>query len=404
MTSRILRRARLGVSALLFGITISGAIAVPVSAGAASKGPLNIGFVCSCSGAYASSLAVSSGVFGAWEKYVNAHGGINGQKVNVINMDDALNPVTSIADAKKLISQDDVHVLIDNSDVDTGWASYAQSHNVPVVGMVTSSTPMYTNPDFFPEGETQDSVNTAEVYAAKKMGGSKLAFLYCAEAAVCAEGVPPLKAAGAKLGVPLVYDTAITYDAPNYTAQCLAAKQAGADVIWIAQGEAATLAAGDSCQKQGYTPIELDNSSGITAAALSAPAFNNHLISVQPDLPFSVTSIPAAKTMYAALKKYDPSSLNGTNINSDVQQAWTTGVMIQTAAQMGGATTSAGIKDGLYKFNSETLGGLTPPLTFAKGQGHKVDCWFYLRVQGGKFTTPYGLKSTCHTPVPVPSS
>jgi branched-chain amino acid transport system substrate-binding protein len=397
--SRVLRRVRLGISAFLFGATLIGAIAVPVSVGAASKGLFKIGFVCSCTGAYASSLGVSSGAFNAWADYVNAHGGIDGRKVQIFVGDDANNPVTSISEAEKMISQDGVSILTDNSNVDSGWANYARSHKVPVVGLAGDTTAESSNPDFFPIGQTQDSVNTAEAYAAKKMGGTKLALLYCAEAAVCAEGVAPLKAAGAKLGVPMVYNTAITYDAPNYTAQCLAAKEAGADVVWIAQGASATLAAGNSCAQQGYTPIELNNSSGATNEFLTASAFNNHMISVQPDLPFSAKSTPASKLMYTVLKKYDPSALSPTNLNSDVQQAWTTGAAIKKAAQLGGGTTSADITKGLYKFHNETLGGLAPPLNYAKGKAHVVDCWFYLRVQGGKFTTPYGLAPICHADI-----
>lgn len=396
MPSRFLRKARLGVSVLMFGATLVAAIAVPVSAGAASKSVFKVGFICDCSGAYASSIAVSAGVIQAWGDYENAHGGIDGHKVQVIVKDSALNPATAISEAHQLISEDHVNVLSDYSNVDSGWADFAKSNGVPVVGDWGSTVTTYSNSDFYPIGETQDSVNTAEAYAAKKMGGTKLALLYCAEAAVCALGVKPLKIAADKLGVPLVYDTAITYDAPNYTAPCLAAKAAGADVIWIAQGVGATLAAGNSCYKQGYTPIELDDSGGITDAVLNAPAFNNHIISVQPDLPFSIDSTPATKTEYAALKKYDPFALKPANINDAVTQTWTSGLAIQTAAQMGGGTTSADIKKGLYKFHGETLGGFAPPLTYHKGKANAVDCWFYLRVQGGKFTTPYGLKPVCH--------
>jgi branched-chain amino acid transport system substrate-binding protein len=223
--------------------------------------------------------------------------------------------------------------------------------------------------------------------------------MYCAEAAVCAEGVAPLKTAAGALGVPLVYDTSITYDAPNYTAQCLAAKEAGVDVLWIAQSVTATLSAGSSCAQQGYTPLELDDDGGITAAVLTASAFNNHIISVQPDIPFSVKSTPGMKNMYTQLQKFDPSALTPANIGAEVQQSWATGALIQKAAQLGGSATSADFIKGLYKLHNDTLDGLTTPLTYAPGKPHPINCWFYLRVQNGKFTTPYGLKAVCHSPI-----
>jgi branched-chain amino acid transport system substrate-binding protein len=395
----VLRTLRVGIAAMVVAFGLVGYIAFPAPANAAGKGTLKIGMVCACSGPEASSIGITAQVFQAWGKYVNRLGGINGQKVQITVRDDSDNPTSSVTDAEQLISQDHVRVLVDNTNVDTGWAKYAQRHKVPVIGIITSSSEMYTNPDFFPEGQTQQSVNTAEAYAAKKVGGTKLALMYCAEAAVCAEGVAPLKTAAASLNVPLVYSTAITFDAPNYTAQCLAAKQAGADVLWIAQSVNATLAAGNSCATQGYTPLELDDDGGITAAVLGAPAFNNHIISVQPDVPFSVTSTRGMKNMYTQLRKLDPNALAPANLGAEVQQTWATGALIQRAAQLGGSASSADFFKGLYKMHNDTLGGMTPPLTYARGKAHPINCWFYLRVQNGKFTTPYGLHAVCHPPI-----
>ena len=51
--------------------------------------------------------------------------------------------------------------------------------------------------------------------------------------------------------------------------------------------------------------------------------------------------------------------------------------------------------DGLYALKGETLGGLTAPLTFTKGQPTSLKCWFYYQVKGGKFTDPFGESPTC---------
>ena len=138
---------------------------------------------------------------------------------------------------------------------------------------------------------------------------------------------------------------------------------------------------------------------GSRRPCLNAPAFNNHIISVQPDVPFSVKSTPGMKNMYKQLKKFDPSALTPNNLGAEVQQSWATGALIQAAAKLGGSATSADFINGLYKLHNATLDGLTPPLTYARGKPHPVNCWFYLRVQNGKFTTPYGLKAVCHAPI-----
>ena len=49
-------------------------------------------------------------------------------------------------------------------------------------------------------------------------------------------------------------------------------------------------------------------------------------------------------------------------------------------------TLAAGILEGLYSFNGETLGGLTMPMTFTRGQPAKrVECWGQLLINSGKY-------------------
>ena len=47
------------------------------------------------------------------------------------------------------------------------------------------------------------------------------------------------------------------------------------------------------------------------------------------------------------------------------------------------------------RFN-ETLGGLTHPLTFTKGQNApRMACWWQLVLVKGKWTAPNGMKVAC---------
>lgn len=400
MGVRITRRFRVLASGVLLA-SVVGLVAIPtVDSGAASKPPLVVGFECACTGPEASSIAISDPVYRAWVDYINAHGGINGQKVQVIVKDDGDDPGVALTNVTNMINSDHIVALVDNTNVDSSFSTYAQQHKVPVIGAITSSTEMYTNPDFFPEGQTQNDVNTAMVVAAKKSGGTKLAFLYCAEAAVCQQSVAPLRSIGNQLGVPLVYTTAITYDAPNYTAPCVAAKQSGADVLWIAQAIAATLSAASSCATQGFLPHEVLNDGGLSGQFTSSHAYNHHLLSIQPNIPFPVKSTPAMKTMYQEVAKYAPSALTPANLDEEVVQSWASGIMLQTAAQLGGSgtVTSASLLKGLHSFKDQTLQGMAPPLTFNTA-GHQVNCWFYLSIQDNKFTTPYGLQTFCHKPL-----
>lgn len=371
------------------------------ASGASSNAPINVGFVCQCTGAEASSLSVAPPAYEAWADYVNASGGINGHKVHVIVKDDAGNPSTSLTDVEQLIGQDHVVALADNTNLDFTWSTYAEQHKVPVIGVFTNSTTFYMNSDFFAEGQTQSAVNTSMILAAKKMSGHKLAYLYCAEAAVCAEGVKYLVTAGSSLGVPVIYKTAVSASAPSYVAPCLAAKESGADVLWVAQVVTATQNAISDCATQGYTPIELATSSGVAPDFATAKGMDNHLITTQPDIPFSVKNTPGTKTMYSALKKYAPSILTSPNFNEEAVMGWVSGLLLEAAVKAGppGAVTGSEVLSGLYKLKDDTLGGMAPPLTFKQGQLHQINCWFYMAAQDGKWVALDGAKPVCHQPV-----
>jgi branched-chain amino acid transport system substrate-binding protein len=64
-----------------------------------------------------------------------------------------------------------------------------------------------------------------------------------------------------------------------------------------------------------------------------------------------------------------------------------------------GAPTTTELVTGLHDLSNESLGGMAPPLRFPKNRQHPVNRWFYLRVQGGEFTTPDGLQPACRAPV-----
>src|SRR4029077_4285145 len=95
--------------------------------------------------------------------------------------------------------------------------------------------------------------------AAQKVGGHKMAVLYCAENPACKQTVAPLQAAGKQFNIPVVFNAPVLTSAPNYTAQCLAAKAAGADVMFIADGPAVTISVAASCAQQGYTPHQVSD-------------------------------------------------------------------------------------------------------------------------------------------------
>ena len=270
------------VVAPIVGVT-SVALSQPA---AATPSPINIGDIASLTGPEASSIDQTTEVLEAWAKTVNAKGGLQGHPVDLIVKDDGYNPATSLADVESLVTGDHIVALIDNSDVDTSWYRYVEQNKVPVIGGQTEDGP-YENADFFDPGSTFNDYSYGEAYMTKLVHSKATADLYCAEVALCSETLGALRAEFPKYGSKLVYTSAISFAAPSYAAQCLAAKQAGATSMTVGDATQVVNKVVQDCAAQGYTPIQLSADGTVGISWLTIPQFNGN-VDAQPDVPFFV--------------------------------------------------------------------------------------------------------------------
>ncbi len=187
------------VMAVAAGLSVVGGGALAQTAGASTPDTLEIGFICSCTGPEASTITQTPPAAQAWASWTNAHGGLDGHKVQIIVKDDGYNPATSLSDAQTLVETAHVLAIIDNSDEDQAWASYVKQQGVPSLGD-TDTEAGYTNSDFFTPGMTYKNSSAAVADAMKKAGVTKVADVYCAEVAICAQSVPLMSAAWKMVG------------------------------------------------------------------------------------------------------------------------------------------------------------------------------------------------------------
>ena len=373
------------------GYAASSATQSPV---AASGSPIVVGNIGSYSGAEADTEGAAEVTIQAWAKSVNANGGIKGHPVKLIVMDDALNPTTALTDVNKLIQQDHVVAIVsDMSDVDTVWASVAEKAGVPVIGGLSVDVPFETNPDFFATGTTNVALNYGMEREAA-FNGPKLAFVYCAEAPVCAQAVPLEKGLAKAAGVQVVYSAAVSASAPNYTAQCLGIKNSGAQsYASVLTGTVAQRFAA-ACASQGVTAKVVSQDGSNINSWAQTPALNGER-SAELVFPWFDHSIPATQAYQAALARYAPTLGDGND--STAAYTWASGMLFEKAVEASGAktVTPASIKAGLYSLKGVTLGGLTVPLTFVKGKPNLVNCYFTVGIEGGKYVEPDKLKTNC---------
>jgi branched-chain amino acid transport system substrate-binding protein len=366
-------------------------------AAAAGRSPINIGDIASLTGPEASSIDQTTQVLEAWEKTVNAKGGLQGHPVNLIIKDDGYNPATSLAQVESLVTNNHIVALIDNSDVDTSWYTYVEQQKVPVIGGQTEDGP-YENADFFDPGSTFNDYVYGEAYLTKLAHSKATSDLYCIEVALCSEETSALRAEYPKFGSKLVYVAGISFSAPNYTAQCLAAKQAGATSMTIGDATSVVNEVVQDCTAQGYTPVQLSADGTVGISWLTIPGFNGNL-DAQPDIPFFVHN-SATDPMYKALTKYYPAQLTNPNFGEIVTENWADAILLQDAigeVKLASTPTPAEVTAGMYKLpQGTTLGGLTPPLHFKKGKTTSNACFFYMGIKNKKFIElKYIAEPTC---------
>jgi branched-chain amino acid transport system substrate-binding protein len=369
------------------------------SSAAASAAPIKVGLICNCSGPFGATIAAAGDVGRAWAKSVNAAGGIEGHPVQLTVEDDQSNPGTSATDAQTLIN-DGVAVIIDDSNFDAAWASTVSTAGVPVVGGNFSATPYLTNPDFYPSGQTNDSITFANVSVAKMAGGTNIGNLYCAEAPQCQQSVPLIAAAGKQLGVPQVYSGAIAATAPNYTAQCVAAQQAKVTALFIGHSSQVIARVGQDCTQQNYTPTYITEGTGFSMLLTTAPGLKDHLWSDYPIRPFwdNTSEVQAMNTAVDAA--YPGLRNNAQEWSEYAAQTWTAGLLIEHAVKNSGLSstgtpTAGAIKKGLDAVSNDNLDGWSPTLNFTAGKPHLVDCWFVARLQGGTPSLVNGGQLSC---------
>jgi branched-chain amino acid transport system substrate-binding protein len=391
------KRARV-CSALFVGATFIGVIGTgAVAAHAATKSTIVVGADITETGGDSTTHDAAK-TLATWETYINHTGGIDGHPVKVISADDRNDPATALANVTGFIQNDHAVAILDQSSEDSAFASFASSAKVPVISLnEAGGTFTYqTNPDFFPDGATVEAILYGQEAAAKQQGATNFGVIYCTDVSACAEAVPLWKADASGVGIKLGYLAGASDSAPNYTAQCLAAKQAGVNALFPAGIPANTLA--DDCAQQNYHPIWIGSEGTINARSAADPNLNG-AISDQQSFPWFLSTTPATKLFHKYLNSYLPHAESPAVVSA----SWTGGQMFAKAVKLGlgssgsSKVTSSTVLAGLYDFNNQTLGGLAPPLSFTAGKPSSVNCWFLIKVHKGAYTAPLGMKPQCET-------
>jgi branched-chain amino acid transport system substrate-binding protein len=351
---------------------------------------IKIGVIGSNSGSQASSCDQGNTVGPAWADWVNANGGLNGHKVQVISVDDGGDPAKAQSAEKQLVDSDQVVAIVVACDnLISAYSADALGKGVALVSGVANQTDWYTKPGTFVTPTTVASGLVDQMMVAKQYAkAKKFANLYCQEVAACGQAVALQKPSAAKIGIGYT-SLAVSSTATSYTAQCLQLQQQGVDYAQLNFTTSAAAKFVQDCQAQNYNPIWGTSEQAAGADLLKLTDFH----AFGPAYAFPSTKDGAVfQTFRDAMGKYAKGDDWKEGSGSF---AWAGFETLHKALASAGATvTRPDVLTALGTIKSDDLGGLLPnkvSLDPKKPAGYfSSPCSFVLEIKDGKLTSPSG--------------
>ncbi|HEY0397425.1 MAG TPA: ABC transporter substrate-binding protein, partial [Acidimicrobiia bacterium] len=366
---------------------------------AAGKPPVIIGNIGDYSGIIGTLMKGGNVMAAVVARYVNEHGGLDGHPMQVVTGDAGGDPARALSLVRDMVENKNVIALMGNLWVFSanGPRQYLEEHKVPVIGGDGTTKVWDDSPMYFSSGSPYPAMALGALKGLADLGHKKQAIIYCVEAEQCGAWRNIAKARAAQMGVEIVYEAQVSLAQPDFTAECIQAQRNGATGIHSAIDGPSIARLARSCAQQGYKPQYMGISLAIIDSISKEPTLEG-LMAPQGNFPFTSASTPAEAEYQATRQQYAPSLAN----SPAVATVWAAGALLREAVK-GAAlpaekVVSRDLLNGLYTIRDNTLAGLSgTPLTFVEGQQPKklVNCLFYIKLTGAKWTAPFGSKAIC---------
>jgi branched-chain amino acid transport system substrate-binding protein len=308
--------------------------------------------------------------------------------------DDGGDPARNQSLVKDMAENQKVLAFVGNQVPLTAAAStaYLESNRIPVVGGDVVSATWNKSPMLFPQVAAAATVIWGYPWVAAHLGKKRFGYLYCAEADGCKLSNEVWPKAAEENGLELAYRAQISLAQPDFTAECLSARNANVEALAIASDANTVNRVAASCTRQGFNPTYIIGSATLVNALAKNPQLAG-AAGPQAAFPWMVDSTPATVEFQQALQRYAP----GAEIGSASAYEWAAGKLFEKAgAALGETPTRDQLLAGLWRLKGENLGGLVPPLTFVENQpAPEARCFYYVRLDNGKWGAPEGLKTGC---------
>lgn len=372
--------------------------AVPAETASGTFSPLVVASVGTYSGPVGTVVVPMLQGAQLWVKWVNARGGLRGHPVKLLVYDDGGDTARHRAQVQEAVEQQHVVAFLMNGEVITGKPSsdYIAQKRVPVIGLDGGEQHAYSNPMYFPQVSLAEAL--AKTYVpmlagqALPRGKKKLGTVICVEAQTCNEIDRIVAEAAPAAGLLHVSRARASIAQPDYTAECLAARNAGAEVLFMVLDQNSTGRLTTACARQSYRPTISLVGQGLAEPMKENPSLDG-AISSTPLFPWFGRGTPGADEFQDVFRTQG----KGIGAGPGPTFGWAAGKLLERAARsISEPPTSASILEGLWSIRDDDLGGLTYPLTFERDRPPKpASCWFNVTIRAGAWISPDGYRLHC---------
>lgn len=361
---------------------------------AAAKAPILFGTMGTGSGVIGRAVQPIITANKAWSADVNARGGLAGHPVKLIFGDDGGDPAAALAIAKRMVEQDKVVAFIGTYLVTTTPAvtPYLEQVGVPMIGgpggnEIEDHSPMVFNPQIGSDEALGHAIHLAVVSQSDKR---KMAILYCREASSCKQQRDRALQFASLYGVTIVYEAQVSIAQPDFTAEVISARNAGAEIVTMLTDEQTIVRVARSAKRQGWSPV-VTGTYTANAEVVQQPDAEG-VLGMAATVPYR--SSPKMVPYLEAVKRYVPDgALGGYGATAWVQLKLIERLSVGFADRN---PTTQDYLDALYALRGETIGGLVPPITFNQGpHAHVNMCGYPIKVVNAKLTAPLGENFVC---------
>jgi branched-chain amino acid transport system substrate-binding protein len=328
----------------------------------------------------------------AWASRINATGGLRCHPVKYVVADDGGDAARNRALVQRLVETEKVLAFVYNGGPVTAAASasYLNEKGIPAIGQEGGHMFTYESPMHFPIGAAAIPIQRMTLAGGAGItvgqGKTKAAIVTCQEVEYCNVADKTYAQYAKDVGYEIVYTAKTTFTQPDFTSICVAAQNAGAQVLLLASDANSHQRMMANCIRVNYRPTDVVTTIQASTDFKDDPNMDGTVI-VSNVLPWFWTQNPVIAEYQATVKKYAPGqpfdavSMNGYSSAKAFEKA------LSTIAP-DHVVTTADVLDGLYRLDGDDLGGIVGRLRFTRGKPAKeVACGWTVVAQKGQFVS-----------------